>query len=385
MRGASPAPAPARADAGGTGGGVAAGGGGGGGGGADGHADVTKHPHPHRPQQQRQQQREQRQSQSQLLRQQQSLQHHEGEDALGPDAFHDAVEAQRADLGPYVGAWTARELAACDQVRWIAVRHRSERVERGERVAPEGELYVWGIDVLAYSPESYGVLGKFVNARPTSTAAACAMFSKALHWRAEFLGDDGSSPKPPPTDERPRADPLVALAREVLPRTCYTRGRDPEGRLIIYGHVGALETSEAFDAVFGNQSRCASFQRWRIERMEDHVRQVAFGEPTDTFVQVHDLRNAPLRIITTSRSRAALSSMLSTLNDNYPEFTKSIRLVRMPIFGRLIAAFVRPFTRPGRLYCSTGVSILDGVAKDALRPPELMSRAAKKLAGRERG
>lgn len=213
---------------------------------------------------------------------------------------------------------------------------------------------LWGVPLDKTSDDERikVVLVKFLRARNLEIPAAKEMLIKTLRWRKEFSADTILDEE---FDEKVFDDNVGFLYKN-----------DKDGRPVTYNFYGKLDQNVVFADV-------DKFIRWRVQLMEKGVKEVDFVD-VDSMVQVHDYKDASI-FGRTANTKKATSTLISLMQDNYPEFLSSKLFVNIPSWGSMIFKVIRPLLPEATLkkfvICSSGElneTLLAYIDKENLPP-----------------
>ncbi|XP_057970668.1 patellin-4-like [Malania oleifera] len=170
------------------------------------------------------------------------------------------------------------------------------------------------------------ILLKFLRAREFKVNEAFEMLKKTLQWRKEFktgsiLNEDLGSD---------------------LASTAYITGLDREGHPVCYNVYGAFANEELYQKTFGTEEQRLRFLRWRIQFMEDGIRNLDLRPGgVSSLLQINDLKNSPGP--SKKELRVATKQVVGILQDNYPEFVARNIFINVPFWYYAFHSLLSPF------------------------------------------
>ncbi|KAM0947351.1 putative CRAL-TRIO lipid binding domain, GOLD domain, CRAL/TRIO domain, CRAL/TRIO domain superfamily [Dioscorea sansibarensis] len=214
-----------------------------------------------------------------------------------------------------------------------------EQVEGAPAPAPvisgtaSEEVFIWGVPLVG-DEKSDTVLLKFLRARDFKAKDALAMIKNTVIWRKIFgiesLLDENL--------EFPEMEKVV-----------FMHGFDKEGHPVCYNVYGEFQDKDLYAKAFGDDEKRMKFLKWRIQFLEQGIRQQLDFSPGKvcTMVQVTDLKNSPGPA--KRELRQATNQALALLQDNFPEFVAKQVFIHVPwwylAFNRMISPFLTQRTK----------------------------------------
>jgi CRAL/TRIO domain len=219
--------------------------------------------------------------------------------------------------------WSNDSMDTTCELWQVDATERELLVELGRRVA----------DIQHDQKNTPDELIRFLHAKSGDLIAAERMFRTSIEWRRTVQADTALD-RPPPLGL------LEAIPGAIL------AGTDHEGDPVFVSRVGTFDAIGAYKK-FGRDDivhhcvwirELASRGEWRVQREQ------AMGRPMKQLLIIEDLQGIPLtKLISSPAILSLYGEMMRIDQENYPDASKKIIVIRTPALFRMGWNLVKPF------------------------------------------